>query len=380
MKKKILYVTRLDPYSLKSWSGVTYYILKYISKYYEVITVGPLSNRVRMFYIIKRFIFSLIKIKFDIDRPVAVSKDFAKQIENKIKNIDYDAILTSEAYLMTFLNTKKPIFIYTDFVFSTYYSHYFSDKKIHKKTLEEGNFCERISLRKAKKIILTSMFAINDAVKKYSINKSSFHYLPFGANIDFAPKEKLLKKIILKKNRTICNLISIGVHWDRKGMDKAVKLVDHMNSSGQETILYIVGAKPPDGYRISGNVKLINFLDKNNLKDRKILMKLMYNAHFNLLFSKTEAFGVVNVEASAFGLYTITNNIGGIGGAIANNINGFMFKDNENISTISKYIIKIFRNKNLFVKKSFLSRKQYQEKLNWHILSKDLSTVINNNL
>ena len=333
-----------------------------------------------MFYIIKRFIFSLIKIKFDIDRPVAVSKDFAKQIENKIKNIDYDAILTSEAYLMTFLNTKKPIFIYTDFVFSTYYSHYFSDKKIHKKTLEEGNFCERISLRKAKKIILTSMFAINDAVKKYSINKSSFHYLPFGANIDFAPKEKLLKKIILKKNRTICNLISIGVHWDRKGMDKAVKLVDHMNSSGQETILYIVGAKPPDGYRISGNVKLINFLDKNNLKDRKILMKLMYNAHFNLLFSKTEAFGVVNVEASAFGLYTITNNIGGIGGAIANNINGFMFKDNENISTISKYIIKIFRNKNLFVKKSFLSRKQYQEKLNWHILSKDLSTVINNNL
>jgi glycosyltransferase involved in cell wall biosynthesis len=380
MKKKILYVTRLDPYSLKSWSGVTYYIFKYISKYYEVITVGPLSNRIRIFYILKRFIFSLFKIKFDIDRPIIVSKDFAKQIEKKIKKIDYDAILTSEPSLITFLNTSKPIFIYTDFVFSTYYSHYYSDKKVHRGTMREGNFCESISLKKAKKIILTSMFAINDAVNKYGINKSNFIYLPFGANIDFIPKEKLLKKIILKKNRNICKLISIGVHWDRKGMDKAVKLVDYMNISGQQTILYIIGAKPPDGYRISGNVKLIDFLDKNNLNNRKFLIKLMYNAHFNLLFSKTEAFGVVNVEASAFGLYTITNSIGGIGGAITNNINGFMFKEHENISTISKYIIRIFRNKDLFVKRSFLSRKQYQEKLNWHIVSKNLSSIINNNL
>jgi glycosyltransferase involved in cell wall biosynthesis len=380
MKKKILYVTRLDPYSLKSWSGVTYYILKYISKYYEVITVGPLSNRVRIFYIVKRFVFSLLKIKFDIDRPISVLKDFAKQIEYKTKNIDYDAILTSEASLMTFLNTNKPIFIYTDFVFSTYYSHYFSEKIIHKETIKDGNFCEGTSLKKAKKIILTSTFAVNDAVKKYRIKKSSFHYLPFGASIDFIPKQKLLKKIILKKNLNICKLISIGVHWDRKGMDKAVKLVDYMNNSGQETILYIVGAKPPEDYKISTNVKLIDFLDKNNLNDRKILIKLMYNAHFNLLFSKSEAFGVVNVEASAFGLYTITNNIGGIGGAVTNNINGFMFKDNENISAISKYIIRIFRNKDLFIKKSFLSRKQYQEKLNWRIISKNLSTIINNNL
>ena len=204
--------------------------------------------------------------------------------------------------------------------------------------------------------------------------------MPFGASIDFIPKQKLLKKIILKKNRNICKLISIGVHWDRKGMDKAVKLVDYMNNSGQETILYIVGAKPPKDYKISSNVKLIDFLDKNNLNDRKILIKLMYNAHFNLLFSKSEAFGVVNVEASAFGLYSITNNIGGIGGAVINDINGFMFKDNENISTISKYMIRIFRNKDLFIKKSFLSRKQYQEKLNWQIISKNLSTIINNSL
>ena len=88
----------------------------------------------------------------------------------------------------------------------------------------------------------------------------------------------------------------------------------------------------------------------------------------------------MNVEASAFGLYTIANNIGGIGGGVTNDINGFMFKDNENISTISEYIIRIFRNKDLFIKKSFKSRKQYEDKLNWRIISQNLSTIINDNL
>ena len=149
-------------------------------------------------------------------------------------------LLYNKFYLSTIKYRGKYIFALTNL-----------KKIIHKETIKDGNFCESTSLKKAKKIILTSTFAINDAVKKYRIKKSSFHYLPFGASIDFIPKQKLLKKIILKKNRNICKLISIGVHWDRKGMDKAVKLVDYMNNNGQETILYIVGAKPPEGYKIS---------------------------------------------------------------------------------------------------------------------------------
>jgi hypothetical protein len=78
---------------------------------------------------------------------------------------------------VAFLNTNKPIFIYTDFVFSTYYSHYFSEKKIHKETIKDGNFCESTSLKKAKKIILTSTFAIDDAVKKYHINPKAIYLL-----------------------------------------------------------------------------------------------------------------------------------------------------------------------------------------------------------
>jgi glycosyltransferase involved in cell wall biosynthesis len=331
-------------------------------------------------YVFKRLVFSFFKVKFDIDRPIILAKDFASQIKRRIRNISYDAILTSEPYLVTYLDSKKPIFIYTDFTFSTYYNHYFLDKKIHKQTLKDGNHCERRSLLKSKKIILTSKFAINDAIQKYKIKLNKFRYLPFGANINLIPKTNFLNKKILKKNYNICKLISIGVHWDRKGMDKAVKLVDYLNAQGQKAMLYVIGAKSPKGLKLSKNVTLVSFLDKNNLDDQKILANLLYKAHFNLLFSKAEAFGVVNVEASAFGLYTITNNIGGIGGGITNNINGYMFKEEEKLSVISNHILKIFRNKKLFVKKSFLSKQQYETKLNWNIISNNLYKIITNEL
>ena len=172
-------------------------------------------------------------------------------------------------------------------------------------------------------------------------------------------------------------MLSIGVHWNRKGMDKALSLVNYMNKIGQKTTLYIVGATPPENLTIPKYVKLFRFLDKDTKKDRLLLEKILYKAHFNVLFSQSEAYGIVNVEASAFGLYSITNKIGGIDGVISNNENGYMFKQNEKVEFISDHILRIFNNKNLYVKKSFAARNQYEKKLNWYKISMTLHQKIN---
>lgn len=82
--KKILYLTRLNPNNLKAWSGTNYFIFKILKKNFNVISVGPLSNRIRYLFLFKKFIYSIFKVKFDIDRPILVAKDFAKQIEKKL--------------------------------------------------------------------------------------------------------------------------------------------------------------------------------------------------------------------------------------------------------------------------------------------------------
>ena len=375
--KKILYLTRLDPYSLKSWSGTNFFLLKALKNNFKVINIGPLSNRVRFFFLIKKLIFSFLKIQFDIDRPILVAKDFAKQIQKKIKNLNYDAILTTDTYLVSYLKTSKPIYVFTDVTFASYYEHYFSSLKIHKQTIFEGNFCERKSLKKSKKIILTSDWAISDALVKYNINRSKFIKLPFGANILSIPNHNTVRKMIKKKlNSKVCNLISIGVHWDRKGMDKALDLVEKMNAKGCKTKLFIVGAKPPEDYSVNKNIKILDFLNKNNNYERVKIYNLLHISHFHILFSKAEAFGIVNSEASAFGIYTATHDLGGISGAIVNNVNGYRFPIETKIEVIANHLIKIYKNKKRFLNKSYLSRLEYEKKLNWNVIGNKLSKII----
>jgi len=376
--KKILFLTRLDPKKIHSWSGTNYFMLQALKKNFSVITVGPLSNRIRILYVLKRFFLSIFNIKYDIDRPILIAKDFAKQIEFKIKKLSFDAVVVSDTYLASYFKTKKPIFIFTDVCFSTYYNHYFNNSKISQKTITDGDYCEKLALQKSKKVILTSDWAINNSSKYYNINNEKFKKLPFGANILKIPKKKYLFNIINKKNFDVCNLVSIGVQWDRKGMEKAVQLTEKMNQMGQDTKLYIIGAIPPKNTELSKNIILVKFLDKN--KDIEEFNKILFNSHFHVLFSKSEAFGVVNCEASAYGLYTITHDIGGIEGAIFNNKNGFRFSKDHKMDEISKHIINIFKNQKKFIKNSYSSRNIYEKKLNWNIIGKKLNNIILKNI
>jgi glycosyltransferase involved in cell wall biosynthesis len=377
MIKNILYITRLNPLNLKSWSGTNYFILKCLKKNFKVITVGPLSNRIRLFYTLKKIFFSFLKIKFDIDRPRLVLKDFAFQVKKKINNLNYDAIIVTEPALLSFIESKKPVFIWTDLVFSTYYNHYFSDKKIHDETIKDGNFFERKSLKKSSRIFLTSKWAVNDASKYYKIPSSKFSVIPFGANIENIPSKKKIIKKIKDKNFSICKLITIGVHWDRKGIEKAVNLTKTMNNFGQPTKLYIVGARPPAGYVLPSNVEIFRFLDKNVPEDRRKLFELLYDSHFHVLFTKAEGCGIVFAEASAFGLYSITHNVGGVGGMISNNFNGFKFDvKKDNLKKISKHIINIFQNKKYYLEKSLSSRIEYDNKLNWLVIGDKIKKII----
>jgi glycosyltransferase involved in cell wall biosynthesis len=377
MKKKILFLTRLNPADIKSWSGLNYYMLNLLKKNFDVITVGPLSNRVRYIFLIKKFFFLLFGIKFDIDRSILVAKDFAYQIKKKIKKKKYDIVLTSDTYLVSFFTTNKPIYIWTDFLFSTYYSTYYKNSRIHPNTIKEGNYCERLALKKAKKIFLTSRWSVKEAIKDYKISRNKFSIIPFGANVNPEPKrETVIKNIDNKKFKTL-KILSVGVSWKRKGMDKVIKLIKKINTIGQKAELYIIGSTPPKNYSVPKNVFIIKFLDKNKVEDQKLLTRYFLKSHFNVLFSTAEASAVVYSEASAFGLFTITHDVGGAASIIKNNINGFRFKIGDyNINLIAKYILNIFNDKRRFVTKSRMSRNEYDKRLNWSYSENQLKKFI----
>lgn len=382
MNIKIAFVTRLDPLNITQWSGLNFFIYKCLKDLgFEVHLIGPLSNKLRYIYILQKFFLSLFQIKFDIDRPIKVSKNFSYQVQKKILNYKYNLLFTTDATVVSYLKTNIPIIIWHDMDFLTYFFHYFKKKNKNLKNLREGFICERNSYTAAKKIILTSSWAKNQAIKRYKIKKKKIEVLEFGANLLSLPKRsKIINNINKKSHAEFCNLISVGVDWERKGMDKAVQLVKIMNSKGLKTHLNIIGPKSPKNFLYDQNINIVGFLDKRKIADREKIKQYLLDAHFHILFSKSEGCGVAFAEASAFGLYSVSHNIGGIKQMIINNKNGFCFDPDDKLDLIADYLIKIFRNRKEYFLKSRNSRIQFERRLNWNSIGRKLKKIIINNI
>lgn len=382
MKIKIAFITRSDPLSIKEWSGLNFFIYKCLKNLgFKVYLIGPLNNNIRYIYLIKKFLLSIFRIKFDIDRPISVSKNLSKQVQKKILNHKYNLIFTTDSSTISYLKTNIPIIIWHDMDFLTYTFNYFKNIKKNEKNLLEGLICEKRSYLKAKKIILTSNWAKNQAIRRYNIKNKKIKVLGFGANLISIPtRVQIINNINKKKHDKVCNLISIGIDWKRKGMDKAIQLVKIMNSKGLETNLNIIGPQCPKNFSNYKKINVVGFLDKQNIIEKKKMNKYLLDSHFNILFSKAEGYGVVFAEASAFGLYSIGHDIGGISQVVSNSKNGYLFNTNERLDLVADYLIRIFKNRQEYYLKSYNARMQFEKKLNWNYVGMKLKKIIINNI
>lgn len=369
---KIAYVTILNPKDYLSWSGLNLNIYRCLKKNNQIDCIGPLNRFPKLFYVIKRIIYSLFKVKFDADRVVTLSKYYSYLVKKKIKK-KYDLIVTSDTATVAFLKTEIPIIIWTDVMFSTYFKHYFSKKKIHPKTIKDGNEIDNLISNKASAIFLTSEWSKKDAIKKYNIPKNKIKILPFGSNIEMEPS---LKKIIFYKNqRKKCKIITIGVDWRRKGIDRTISICKLIKKK-IDIELTIVGSANSKVNNFPSWIKVVPFLNKNIKTNHNLLSKYLLESHFHFLFPLAEACGVVFAEASSHGSINISHNLGGIGEMVKNNANGYLFQTNTSEKRIANYVIKTFKNKKKYI--SFVKKTHnfYLKKLKWTELGKKFFSQI----
>ena len=121
------------------WSGTensVYNNLKLKDKI-KIIKIDNLNNSLRKIFAIKREYLRIIKnIKYDETYNDTISKNFSRQIENRIKDIDLDYLLTFDTSLVAYLKTNIPIILWTDILYSDYYEHYYGEKNISPETLK----------------------------------------------------------------------------------------------------------------------------------------------------------------------------------------------------------------------------------------------------
>lgn len=330
------------------------------------------NDYIKYLYGFNKIFYQYIKKQnYIVSREPKFLEYLTRKINDKINQSDADFVFAFGTNPVAFLETNKPIYILSDSTFNNLLNRYGEYFNLPKRFIENTNLLEKTAFQKAKKIFLSSKFAIDDAINFYGIAPEKIVQVPLGANIDTYPDENQIHNIIDEKLSKPLNLLMIGKDWHRKGIDIGIEIYKNVNAKINKANLTIIGCKSPIEI-IEPGIQIIENINKANKEEFELFQKIMYQTHIFLFPSRAEAYGHVISEANAFGIPVIANNIGGIPSAIDNGINGYLFDLNNTIGiefAVNK-IIELYDNQTLYKKLSLNSYKTYSSKSNWNSIVK----------
>lgn len=319
---KLGFASRYDPTDKKTWSGTSYYTLQQLKKYGEVEIFQ---------YQLPKFLQEWLTTQKSINRrwfkkQTAVeflktyAKYFSKQLTRDLKRRPVDVLFVSASpQLIAYIETDIPVIYMTDATFQQIQGYYPYFSNLAGYNIRQGIELDKKAFQKSSHCMLASDWNKNSAVNDYGVDASKISVVPCGANLDIVP---VSGQINLKTTGN-CNLLFLGVEWDRKGGDIALETFRHLKQDGVNPRLHIIGCVPPYDLTEEKGIIVIPFLDKNKEGDFQQLHAIFLQTDFLLLPTRAECAGVVFSEASAYGIPSINTDTGGVTTYVKNGVNGY---------------------------------------------------------
>lgn len=359
---KVGFAGRWDPLDKTAWSGTYLHSYNAIKKYYPVETFyykWPWYVRERL--ILHKQFQKLIHKKAAVEFLKGYAKHFSRQLEKELLTRKVDVLFVPSApQLIAYCKTDIPIIYMTDATFFQLQGYYPFFKDIAQYNINQGIVMDKLVFESAAHCMTASEWTKQSAIRDYKIPANKITVTPLGANLDRIPGTDELKK---EKNKT-CQLLFLGVEWERKGGQIALDTFYALQKKGVPVQLTIIGCIPPVPIT-DRNITIIPFINKDNEAGSAQLYRIIHNSDFLLLPTRAECAGVAFCEASAFGVPSITTNTGGVGTYVQDGINGFTLPLAATEDQYAEKIQELFSNDDAYQKLCISSRKKYEEELNW---------------
>ncbi|NTW24251.1 MAG: glycosyltransferase family 4 protein [Lentimicrobium sp.] len=339
----------------------------------SVEVLGPVKNRKILKGYLNRISRKFYK-RYNIDHSFFISYLYARQFKKMLKGKTYDFIFAPRASTeIALLKTSIPIVYYTDATFDNIYGYYEWFSNFMSISIREGNYIENLALNRASVCIFTSQWASESATSKYKVDPEKVHLLPFGPNMD---NYSFKNAVNTQKNKDICKLLFLGVEWERKGGQIAFDAFQELKKRGLKSTLTICGCQPPE-YIMDKDMVVIPFLDKNKPAEYALFEALFQEQHFLIVPTRAECFGVVFVEASAFGIPSLTTNTGGTGAAVIDGVNGYRFSLEAKGTEYADKIQEIFTDyQEKYIPLSKSTRHCFDHEFDWDVIAEKFHEII----
>ncbi len=378
---KIAFVLPQDVNDKKVWSGTPFYIYNHLKNVFDdVVSISPIENTGFTATVLK-WTFSVIclinsklsgKRCNNLYESYFLPKFYGKYLDKYFKINPVDCIISPANVPFVYTKNNIPLIIITDATIHLLYKEYLQDKgwsKSHYKNLVNN---AQVVSDKADLIIPSSLWISESLTHDYKIRPAKVVAIPFGANMNTDGITRINRT--LDANGTI-NFLFVGKGWERKGGDIAVKICDELLKQSIQTKLTVVGSVVPDVYK-RDYIENHPFLNKNNCDDLKILERLYKEAHFFILFSRAEMYGIVFCEAAAYSLPCITNNVGAIAEIVINDKTGIVLPKETTPEVYAQKIKLLISNKDTYAQMSVNARTRFETLLNWDSFAQSLKREI----
>ena len=185
----------------------------------------------------------------------------------------------------------------------------------------------RFVLRSANRVITVGQYQKREVERIADLPSDHVHWIPMGVWMEDVPPDKQIarERLGLDNERKI--VVFIGNLLWCKGPDVLVRAAAHLLNSGGQFDLVVGGQgqmlanlrRQVETLQISTNVKLLGGVLPGEAK------MWLSAADVCVIPSRTEAFGLVAIEAMACGTPVVAANVGGLAETIRHGENGFLF-------------------------------------------------------
>jgi len=354
-------------------------MLKALEKYCDkIIPLGPLYKgywSIIIGKIINKLSRVILKRKFAYMHSIFIAKEFARILKDKIKRDKCDILFFPVgSHLLAYLDVDIPIVYLSDTTFKLMLDYYPSFSGLLNISKKNGMSIEQRAIERASKVIYSSKWAAESAIRDYNCNEDKIHIIPFGANLDNIPSKE---EVLLHRERSgsVCKLLFVGVDWFRKGGQIAFETMIELNRRSLNTELIICGGKPPKNLR-HDKLRVIGFLDKNNKEQALKLYNFYKDSSFFLLPTRSECAGIVFCEAAAYALPVISTQTGGVPSYVKNAITGYLLPLEAKSHDYADIIQKIWSERNRYYALCENSRNKYENRLNWESWGKKVAEIL----
>lgn len=374
---KIAYTTTFDAQDVHNWSGTPFHMSQALEEAgHQIQYVGNLKRVLPPLFKLKQFYehyvcHQRISPRFN----VAVAKAYSKQVEAQL-DADVDVIISPLVNPIAYIETKKPLILWTDALYTSLLGFYAPFSAHSMKTIEEGNALTKACLDRCTYAVFSSDWAARAAIELYGTSKHKVKVIPFGANLSVSPSASDVAMAITKRDSRKIKLLFLAKSWERKGGDTVVAVAKALHEANYPVELHIVGYDHIPGEKtIPDYVHCHGFISKHNEAGKQQLQQLLSESHFLFVPSRAEAYGIVFCEANAYGVPCLTTHVGGIGTVIEDGKNGFTFGLDASIQDYVNTIVEVMQDRARYQALAESSYDAFATRLNWRSAIQELKRL-----